>query len=153
MADADNSPVVTVCVPVYNGARFVAATLASALAQTFGGVRVLVSIEPCDDASLEICRSFERDPRVRIIAQQERRGWVGNTNELIRRAETDHYCILPQDDLIDPRYLEVLHDRLVRYPAAVCAYTDLRTFGGDGKTVEQLSLTGPSLRRIVTFLL
>jgi glycosyltransferase involved in cell wall biosynthesis len=48
---------VTVCVPAYNAAAFIAETLDSVLAQTFGDLKVLISLDRSTDDSEAICRT------------------------------------------------------------------------------------------------
>ena len=76
---------VTVCVPVYNAAAFLAGTLDSITAQTFTDFKVLISLDRGDDDSEAICRRYLADRRFELIVQPRRLGWVGNVNALIDR--------------------------------------------------------------------
>ena len=105
---------VTVCVPVYNAAPFVAETLQHIARQSFTDFKVIISVDPGDDSSLDICQSFASDSRFEIVAPPERLGWVGNVNALIARVDTPMFCITPHDDLLNAEYLSVMHDALMR---------------------------------------
>lgn len=142
------APRITVCVPVYQGARFVAETLEAIRRQTVADIRVLVSIDRGTDASADACRPFSADPRFTILAHRDRQGWVGNANFLMERVETELFCILPHDDLIAPDYLEALLECLDRHPAAVAAYCDLEGFEDVSYVLQQPELTGDRFERL-----
>jgi len=144
---------VTVCMPVYNGAAFVERAIRSVLAQSFRDLRVWISVDRSSDASLEACRRFEADPRVRVFAQRERLGWVGNTNALVSRVDSDYFFILPQDDVLHADYVEALHARLESASAAVLAYSDFVTFGARRVRIVAPPVLGDLERRLAAFLL
>ena len=143
----------TVCVPVYNAARFVEDTLRHVAAQTCRDFRVLVSVDAGDDSSESVCRHFESDPRFEVVVQSHRLGWVGNVNALIARVDTPFFCIMPHDDLPEPRYLEAMLDLLEREPAAACAYSDIRGFGAQQNVVGQQEVRGDRLQRVLDVIL
>ena len=147
------SETVTVCVPVYNGAAFVAQTLDSILGQRHAALRVLISIDRGTDDSERICRRFERDSRVEIIVQARRLGWVGNTNAALARVQTPFACITPHDDLLAPEYVGTMVDALRRDPSAVCAYSDIEMFGARRGPFSQPPVHGDALTRALDVLL
>jgi glycosyltransferase involved in cell wall biosynthesis len=112
---------VTVGVPVFRGAAFVAETLRSIEAQAHGDLRVLISIAGPDEESEEACRPFLEDPRFELVVQPENVGWAENLNSLMARVETDFWCYQPHDDLLDPRYPEVLVEHAAGAPEAAVA--------------------------------
>ena len=144
---------ITVCVPVYNGAAFVMETLQHIAAQEFADFRALISVDRGDDDSLEICRTFAADPRFEVVAQSERLGWVGNCNALIARVDTPMFCLTPHDDLLDPRFLAVMHDALMRDHEVCCAYSDIEMFGGLSGVIAQPGVRGSKQHRLLDVLL
>ena len=82
-------PQVTICIPVYNGAQFVAQVLELVARQTYRNVKVLISDDASTDGSAELCRGFAREHGFELIVQPERRGWVENCNWLLERAPGD----------------------------------------------------------------
>lgn len=138
---------VTLGVPAYRGAAFIAETLASVQAQTHEDLRVLVSVDGPDQATADACRPFLEDPRFTLVVQPENRGWVGNFNWLVDRAETAFWCYLQQDDLIDTTYLEALVTAARRHPQASVLYCDMQTFGDRVQPVTMPSVGGSSSGR------
>ena len=147
-------PLITVCTPVYNGALFVRETLDAVLGQTHPSLRYLVSVDLSTDDSLAICREYERDERVRIWAQPERLGWVGNTNFLLKRADAPFVAIMPHDDVPRPGWLERLLDALLARPDAVLAIPGTGFFGtvSRGPATGRPDLTGSRAERLALFL-
>lgn len=118
------SAAVTLCIPAYRAAAFLAATIDSALAQTWPAVEIVVSIDPCDDGTAEIAEGYARRG-VRVVRQPVRGGWIGNTNAAFTLADTPYAMYLPHDDIIHPRYVEACMAALDAHPEAVLAYSDV----------------------------
>jgi len=144
---------ITVCVPAFNAAAFVRETLEHIAAQTFRDFKVVVSVDACDDDSEVVCREVETDSRFEIVTHPARLGWVGNVNWLIAQVETPFFCITPHADLLDPRYLEAMHNALVREPTAACAYSDIQCFGSQQGTIFQAPVRGHRMERVLDVLL
>jgi hypothetical protein len=145
---------VTVLVPVYDAAAVVGQTLDSILAQNVPGLRVIVSVDAGHDDSVAACRTHAgADPRVTLVVQPARLGWVGNVNALIARVETPYFCIAPHDDLLEPGYLSAALAEMCAHPEAACVYGDLRTFGRRRLQLTQPPVLGSRLDRLVTVLL
>lgn len=144
---------VTLCIPVYNGAAFVAATLASALAQTYPHCRLLVSVEPSTDASWEICESYWQNPQVTVVAQPQRLGWVAHCNWLLQQVQTPYFMLLPHDDLIAPHYVAAQLAVLQQHPEAVGSCSAIACLGDyAGVVLPGYELRGATLGRVVEML-
>jgi glycosyltransferase involved in cell wall biosynthesis len=90
---------VSVVLPVYNGGRFLERTIASALAQTYNPIEVIVVDDGSSDQSPEIARSAAaRDPRVRYF-RIENSGAAAARNFGISQARGDFIAMLDHDDL------------------------------------------------------
>ena len=143
----------TLCIPAWNATDFLAETLAACAAQDVPGLRILVSVDGADRATAAACEPFLADPRFACVVQDRRLGWVGNTNALIAAVATEHFAIMPHDDLPAPDWLAALHEVLDAHPRAVCAYADLEGFGTQEITFAQPEITGgPIARRLETLL-
>jgi GT2 family glycosyltransferase len=142
------SPQVTICIPVYNGAEFVAQTLNSVACQTYPNVRVIISDDASTDGSTELCRVIAQKYGFELIVQPQRRGWIDNCNVLLERARSDFVCIVPHDDVLDGRYIEVLAAHLVATPVCVQAFCDVQGFGSTRAVQTQSSLVGSPFERL-----
>lgn len=104
---AEPAPFVTVVVPVYNEAGYLAECIASLLAQDYPPERmeILVADGGSDDGSVAIVQEFaRRDPRVRLLANPRRiaaaglnLGWRAAKGEIIARV--DGHSVLAPDYL------------------------------------------------------
>ncbi len=82
----NNSPAVSVLLPVCNGELYLSEAIESVLTQTFDDFELLVLDDGSTDNSLEIIKGFaKRDSRVRFISR-ENKGLVATLNELIYEA-------------------------------------------------------------------
>lgn len=143
---------VTVGVPVYRGERFLEETLLSIQNQTHREIEVIISLDSPQPHAEELCEPFVRDSRFRLVTQPERLGWVGNLNWLMAQVHTAYWCLQPQDDLMDPRYLEVLVDHARRVPEGAVFYCDIEAFGSLSSTLIQPSVTGSASSRQLALL-
>lgn len=146
-------PGTTLCIPAWNGAAFVAETLAAAARQDVPDLVVHISVDGGDSATAEACAPFLADSRFRLTVQPQRLGWVGNTNWLFARAQTRFVAILPHDDLPEPGWLNALHAALAAAPHAVCSFADLQGFGGYMRRINQSEVRGATLTRLLDTLL
>jgi glycosyltransferase involved in cell wall biosynthesis len=144
---------VTVCVPVFNAAVFLAETLDSIAAQSFADIKVLISLDRSDDDSESVCRHYLDDRRFELIVQRERLGWVGNVNALIERVDTPYFCITPHDDLLAPQYLAEVYALAASDPAIACAYSDIEGFGTSRPLLAQSDIRGTMIERVIDFLI
>jgi len=98
---------VTIGLPVYNGARFLAASLDSLLGQTFDDFELVISDNASTDETEEICREFAaRDHRVRYIRREVNRGAAWNFNSLVREGTAPYFKWATHDDLLAPTCVE-----------------------------------------------
>src|SRR5262245_52363242 len=144
----DRTPKVTVCVPVCEGASFVAETLLSISQQTSEDFIVLVSDDASEDDSVEVCRVFTSDARFHLIQHSSRLGWVDHCNWLLARARTEYVCIVSHDDLLEPGYLASLRECLDASPTCSLAFCDLSGFGIDDGVLTQPTISGNPFERL-----
>jgi glycosyltransferase involved in cell wall biosynthesis len=100
---------VSIIIPCRNGARFLAATLRSALNQTVPADEILVVDDGSSDASAEIARSFGSS--VRLLAGPER-GAAAARRAGAQKADGSRLMFLDADDLLAPSALGALGDAL-----------------------------------------
>ncbi len=148
-----NASLVSVIVPVFNGERWVEATLQSALDQTWHDLEVIV----IDDGSLDGTRErlasiASRDPRMRVIHQ--RNAGVGAArNRGILQARGGYIAPLDADDLWHPRKLEHQVARLEeRGERAGMAYCWTRRVDAAGRELgrhQPFRIEGDALRALI----
>jgi glycosyltransferase involved in cell wall biosynthesis len=98
------TPLVSVAMPVYNGARFVGAAIESVLAQTFTDFEVVIVDDHSTDDSASIISRFN-DPRIRIFHNETNLGMAGNWNRSVTLTRGRYVTMFHQDDRMLPENL------------------------------------------------
>jgi glycosyltransferase involved in cell wall biosynthesis len=114
--------VITVLLPVYNGAETLESAIASVLRQEIDELELLVIDDRSTDGSAAVIRACEeRDSRVRAIFHAENRGLSATLNEGLRLARFDLVARMDQDDECLPHRLRVQLEFMDANPAVVAA--------------------------------
>ena len=80
-------PSVSVDLPVFNGADYLAEAVTSILGQTYQDFELLIQDNASTDHTETICREFaRRDPRVSYVRNPENLGAIPNYNLVFERA-------------------------------------------------------------------
>jgi len=96
-------PLISVCVPTYNGMPYVEDAVRSVLAQTYSNLEIIVSDDQSTDGTVACVRDILLKAGVRhVIDVHERLGIGGNWNRCVARAKGQYIKYLMQDDLLDP---------------------------------------------------
>lgn len=141
MPDTTARSSVTALLPAWQAADFIQATLDSLSAQTWPAFQVMVSVDLCDDDTLDICRRHAAaDRRFRVLAQDERLGYVGNCNALLRSADSDYVMFAFHDDVLAPTCVSRLAETLDCHSEAVMCFPDMTVTDVDG-TKEHCTFT------------
>ncbi len=98
-------PMVSVVIPVYGGARFVADAIASVLSQSGDDVEVIAVDDASPDQSAAVVTSIG-DERVRLIRHERNRGIAATRNTGLSAARGNLVAFLDQDDLWLPGRLQ-----------------------------------------------
>jgi glycosyltransferase involved in cell wall biosynthesis len=103
------APTVSICIPTYNGVRYLQSCIDSALNQTIENIEVLVVDDASKDGTAVIVNEFvSRDQRVRLIQNKTNLGLVPNWNQSIMHARGTWVKLLFQDDTLNARCVQTL---------------------------------------------
>jgi glycosyltransferase involved in cell wall biosynthesis len=98
-------PAVSIIMPAYNVAPYIASAIRSALVQTYTDFELIVVDDGSKDNTAEIVKSMMReDPRIRMV-QQANRGLAGARNTALRAARGEMLALLDSDDMWEPEFL------------------------------------------------
>lgn len=118
-----NPPLVSVGLPVYNGADYIGEAISSIVSQSFSDWELLIQDNASTDATEEICRRFATDDgRISYIRNPENLGGAANFNLTVDRARGRYFKWLAHDDVCGPEYLAVCVEALENDPSVVSAY-------------------------------
>lgn len=141
---------VSVIMPAWNAAAFMARSVESVLVQSRPELELII-VDDCstDDTGALIDRYAKNDPRVRCIRQEENSGVAAARNAGIAEARGEWVAFLDSDDWWHPRKLEFQIEQMLRSGARV-SYCVYQRVAADGRV---LSTVRPPARLVHTDLL
>lgn len=92
---------VSVCIPTYNGARYISRALESVLGQTHQELEVVVSDHGSSDATLKVVELMN-DGRIRIVHCPRSASIAENWNNAVARGTASFVKVMGQDDVLYP---------------------------------------------------
>ena len=113
------NPDISLLVPCYNGARYLAQLCDSIMAQSFGDFEVLFGDDDSSDNTVEIIQPYLRDSRFKLFTWKPNRGLHANIVCLLNAARGRYWCPPGQDDILEPQFLEKRLAQLAARPEAV----------------------------------
>jgi glycosyltransferase involved in cell wall biosynthesis len=117
-------PLVTIGLPVYNGARYLEGAVRSLLGQTQQDFALLISDNCSTDGTREMCKRLAaEDSRVRYARQETHRGAARNFATVLRMARSPFFMWAAHDDLWAPEFLSETSTLLTEHPDAIGAMT------------------------------
>jgi glycosyltransferase involved in cell wall biosynthesis len=100
---------ISVYLSCYNEERFIGECLSSILAQTFQPDEIIVVNDASTDSSMEIVEEYaKKDSRINVISNPENIGLTRSLNVAIQHASGDYLAEIDADDVLLPRFLELL---------------------------------------------
>ena len=116
-------PRLTVGLPVYNGANYLAESIESLLGQSFEDFELIISDNASTDDTADICRSYQKqDPRIRYVRQPQNIGLAPNHNFTVDQARGELFKWASNDDLYGRDLLKLCVDALDEYPNVVLTH-------------------------------
>jgi len=101
------NPLVSICIPTFNGASFIEDALNSALAQTYKNIEIVVSDDASNDTTLQIVKNYQDITTIPIRVYQHQPNCIGsNWNHCIKHAQGEYIKFLFQDDVLMPKCIE-----------------------------------------------
>ena len=85
----DSRPLISICIPCYNGAEFIARTLQSVLTQSLDNVEIIIGDNKSTDDSVAIVRGFS-DRRIKLFQNEAIWAWEGTGTG---------FCLKPPADM------------------------------------------------------
>jgi len=138
MINNSEEPIVSIVVPVYNLADFIAETLDSILGQSYQSIEVLVVDDGSSDSTRDIVLGFaKKDRRVQLLENTQTKGVSGARNTAIQAATGDWIAFLDGDDLWASDSLEERMTCLEQYPNADFISCDYARFVDDIEDAEE----------------
>ncbi|KAA0024615.1 glycosyltransferase family 2 protein [Antrihabitans cavernicola] len=129
------SPRVSVVVPAYNNADYIAETIESILAQTYDDFEVIIGDHTSDDATLDVVQRYADDPRITVITTEAGGGAKRNWDRVSRAASGELLKLVCGDDIIYPTALAEQVAAFDEHPSAVLVASQRKLVDAKGGTV------------------
>ena len=118
-------PRVSIGLPVFNGARFLAEALSALLDQTFADFELIISDNGSTDETEKICQAYvERDPRVSYHRSPRNRGISWNYRRVFELSSGTYFKWATYDDVCAPEFIARCVHILDRDPRVVLAHAN-----------------------------
>ncbi|KRC61982.1 glycosyl transferase [Agromyces sp. Root81] len=115
------NPLVSIVIPAYNNADYLAETIDSVLAQTYPNLEVIIADHASTDSTRAVMREYEHDERVTLLDTPGGGGALRNWNRVSQAATGEYLKLVCGDDLLDPSIVEKQVAALSSTPGAVLA--------------------------------
>lgn len=128
---------VSICIPTYNGEKYLQEALDSVKLQTYQNIEVIISDDQSKDATIEICNKFKQEVDFPVHIYSHNPSGIGaNWNHSIEKSNGDYIKFLFQDDILEPNCVEVMLNFLTEKKLrAVCSKRSII----DGKSLPVTS--------------
>jgi glycosyltransferase involved in cell wall biosynthesis len=103
--ESTRDPLVTIAIPTFNRASWLADCVLAALSQTYQHFEVLVSDNASTDETVEVLSKF-RDPSLRVVRQKSNTGLLPNWNACLAEARGEYIVFVSDDDRVASWMLE-----------------------------------------------
>ncbi len=118
-------PVVSILIPTFNRAGYLQEALASACAQTYPHLEIIVLDDASFDDTPVVVRRFQaQDDRILYVRNHRNRGLVANWRQGVAMAQGAFFCFLGDDDTLEPAFVETLLEPLRQDARLVLAFCD-----------------------------
>lgn len=125
---------VSVCIPVYNGEKYITQAVASVLNQTYMDFELLIVDNHSTDHTVEKVRRFS-DERIRLIKNDKNYGMFENWNICLRQARGEYIQLLCADDFLAPGCLAAKAEILEKYPDTALVFSASHVVDAHGKEI------------------
>ncbi len=126
------APAVSVIMPVFRTEDYLADSLTSVLRQSYRDIEVIVvdDASPGDVGGI-VARVAGGDPRVRLVRHAKNQGTMAARLTGSNLATGAHLAFVDSDDLIEDRFIQILHEAAIRHDADLvqCGMTVIETDG------------------------
>jgi glycosyltransferase involved in cell wall biosynthesis len=135
-----NSPLVSVGVPVYNGAKYILETLNSINRQTYENMEIHIVDDCSTDDSYNLCKEWVRQSHFPVTVQKNNTNLGVNKtcNIILKKAEGEYLQVFGQDDIMLPGKIEHDINMFKKQGQEVAlVYSKMKLIDNEGKFLEQ----------------
>lgn len=113
----ENSPLVSIVIPVHNGEKYIKESINSCLEQTYKNIEVIVVDDKSEDNTLNILKNYGN--RIITVPVEKQNGLGNVINIGIRRSKGKYIARMDADDIMYPTRIEKQVEYLESHPNCV----------------------------------
>lgn len=102
---------ISVCIPTYNGGKYIKAQLESILFQLKSEDEVIISDDSSTDSTIEVIKSFA-DQRIKLFTNNKFKSPIFNLENALNKATGDVFFLADQDDIWKSNKISILKEHL-----------------------------------------
>jgi glycosyltransferase involved in cell wall biosynthesis len=130
---------VSIVLPTYNGADFIAQSIKSVLTQTYENWELIIVNDCSTDDTLSICESFAKnDSRICIISNERNLKIPRSLNIGFEKATGGYHTWTSDDNMYKPEAIETMVNALENNDGAVMVYSNLSDIDDKGEVIRQV---------------
>lgn len=127
----------TICIPTYNQAEYLEASVLSACNQSIPCIVVVSDDDSTDDTARVMRALIKTYPNIKYTRQQANLGLSANHRWLLEKVTTPYVVVLHSDDHLESAYVERLISLMEMYPRAGYAHSAVHEINAWGKIIKQ----------------
>ncbi len=132
-----STPKISICLPVFNGEKFLRQALDSALAQSYGNFELVIADDCSTDQSRSIISSYAtRDKRIKTIFNEHNLGLFANYNQCLEAASGELIKPFAQDDILEKDCLSKCLSAFRAHPEVVLVSVRRVCIDNEGATIN-----------------
>jgi glycosyltransferase involved in cell wall biosynthesis len=126
------SPLVSIGIPTYNGAKRIIATIKSIVNQGYPNLEIIISDNCSSDNTEEVCVELSKtNPSIKYFRQKENIGIIGNYKYVLSKASGELYMWVADDDSLEPGILKKYVDFLTSHNDYLLVSGQIRYWTGN----------------------
>lgn len=128
MSESTNfQPLVSICIPSYNGADFIEKAILSSQNQTYTTIEIIITDDCSTDTTLAIANKLAAaDKRIKVFSNATNKGLINNWMSCVQHSSGEWIKFLFQDDLLEPTCVQQMMEVSILNNAKV--YSSARRF-------------------------
>lgn len=124
----ENTPLVSIIVPIYNLEGYISDCLNSLISQTYTNIEIILVNDGSNDNSQNICEEFcKLDNRIILLNHTSNLGVVTARNDGIRIAKGEYIVFVDGDDWVESNMVECFVNNIGDADLVSCGYYDEKT--------------------------
>lgn len=132
---------ISIVLPVYNGAKYLAESIESIIAQTYTNWELIVVNDCSSDNSLNIATEYaSKDARIKVFTNPQNLKLPNSLNEGFKHASGEYYTWTSDDNKYKPNALRIMTEHLENDPDTKMVYANYTRIDSNGDEIEPIKL-------------